>query len=141
MKHLLMIITVTGLLTTASCKRGFEPIEYGKDACAHCKMTIVDDRYAAELLTTKGRAYKFDDILCMKQFTQSNATHEIAAMFVEDYLRNSAEPLIAENAVYLKHEFFASPMNGDYAAFSDAAEAKKLSDSLNVPILKWENLE
>ena len=28
----------------------------------------VDKRFAAEMITSKGRAHKFDDVLCMKQY-------------------------------------------------------------------------
>ncbi len=127
-------------LTMASCKRGFQPIEYNRDACAHCKMTIVDDRYAAELVTQKGRAFKFDDVVCMKQYLEEQGPAGENLLFVEDYLRTRAEPIDATKALYLKHEFFASPMNGDFAAFTDEAEARDLMDSLKIPPLRWENL-
>ena len=128
------------VLTITSCKKGFQPIEYNKDACAHCKMTIVDDRYAAELVTRKGRAFKFDDVVCMKQYLKEQDPEGESLFFVEDYLRTRGEPIDATKALYLKHEFFASPMNGDYAAFADQAEARGLMDSLKVPPLRWENL-
>ncbi|HRO41583.1 MAG TPA: nitrous oxide reductase accessory protein NosL [Flavipsychrobacter sp.] len=138
MKQFLIFAACIFLL--ASCKRGFEPIEYGKDACAHCKMTIVDDRYAAEALTEKGRAYKFDDVLCMKQYVGSSLAGK-NMLFVEDYRKGANTPLDAEKAIYLKHEFFNSPMNGDYAAFASEDEAKQFMDSLQIPILRWGDIE
>jgi copper chaperone NosL len=104
-------------------------------------MSIVDDRYASELITEKGRTYKFDDVLCMKQYLAEQKIAGATMLFVEDYLKQSAAPLNASQAVYLKHEMFTSPMNGNYAAFANAADARKLMDSLKVPALSWENLE
>lgn len=44
------------------------PIAFGSEPCAHCHMTIVDRRYAAELVTTTGKVYAFDDVGCMASF-------------------------------------------------------------------------
>jgi len=101
----------------------------------------MDDRYASELVTAKGRAYKFDDVLCMKQYMVEEQVQNNKMLFVEDYRRSLTEPLDATKAVYLKHEFFTSPMNGNYAAFANEADARRLMDSLNVRALSWENLK
>ena len=45
-----------------------EEINYGVDACAYCKMNIVDPKFGAELITKKGRVYKFDAIECMVNY-------------------------------------------------------------------------
>lgn len=135
----LLVIATTVLL--ASCKRGYEPITYGEEACAHCKMTIVDDRFAAEVVDSKGKVYKFDDVLCMKQYISEQKKEGDNLWFVEDYLRKQEGTLDATKAMYLKHEFFSSPMNGDYAAFVSAEDAQHFLDSLGITPLKWENLQ
>jgi len=124
-----------------SCTRGYEPIEYGKDVCAHCKMTIMDSRYAAECITKKGKAFKFDDVICMRKFSSERLNNEIDLLFAEGYLRTDANPLYAEKAVYLQHDFFGSPMNGRCAAFQNEEEARRLSDSLKIKILRWEDIK
>jgi copper chaperone NosL len=135
------VIIVSGLvLFLSSCSTTYEPIDYGKDACAHCRMTIVDDRYAAEAVTAKGRAYKFDDVVCMKQFIAARSTAGQTLVFVEDYLKQQDGAIDATSAVYLQHDFFSSPMNGNYAAFATEADARQLSDSLKVSLVKWEEL-
>jgi copper chaperone NosL len=103
-------------------------------------MTIVDDRYAAETITGKGRVYKFDDVVCMKQFIAAQPTDERALHYVEDYLKQEAGAIDATSAVYLQHDFFSSPMNGNYAAFATEADASRLRDSLNLQPIKWEDL-
>ena len=61
MKKLLPLILLATVLL-AACQPSPKPIEYGSDMCDYCKMTIVDQQHAAELVTTKGKAFKFDAI-------------------------------------------------------------------------------
>ena len=139
MKTISFLFTI--LLFTTSCKKSFVPIDYGKDNCAHCRMTIVDDRYAAEFVNEKGKAFKFDDIQCMLQFMNENTITENNLYFVEDYFKTTTGMIDAQNAIFLHHDFFNSPMNGDIAAFASETELKSLKDSLNASIMKWENLQ
>ena len=134
MKHLLIL---TALCALFACNRSFEPVEYGKDACAHCKMTIMDKRFAAEIITPKGKVFKFDDISCLRAFETELPG---SMLFVSAYAGTPGDPLNAATAVYLHHESFGSPMNGNLAAFASPADAARLRDSLQLPLLNWENL-
>ncbi|MCC6725443.1 MAG: hypothetical protein IT258_13125, partial [Saprospiraceae bacterium] len=58
MKNLTSILLFCSLLT--ACTPTAEPISFGEDMCAHCKMTIVDEQFAAEAVSQKGKVYKFD---------------------------------------------------------------------------------
>ena len=53
------------IITLVSCTVEEKPIIYGTDDCALCKMLIMDQRYGTEIVTTKGRVYKFDAIECL----------------------------------------------------------------------------
>lgn len=144
MRRVINIVLVLQLiLLVSSCKPEFEKIEYGKDACSHCKMTIVDARYAAEMVTSKGRPYKFDDVLCMKQYANKNIDQSNNALFfVAVYgTGNNGDFTDAKRALYLKDDFFRSPMNGNYAAFGTTEAIKKLKDSLNVQPIAWEAIQ
>lgn len=129
------------LILMSACNGGVEPIDYGKEACAHCKMTIVDYHFAAEMITSKGKVYKFDDVSCMRQFADyySDMTKG-AKYYVSDFGSEKGTLIDAANAVYLKHEFFTSPMNGNAAAFLNTQEAKHLQDSLSIQAINWNNL-
>jgi copper chaperone NosL len=122
------------------CKRSFEPINYGQDACAHCKMTILDKRFAAELIDEKGKVFKFDDIVCMREFLDAGPPSPHTLYFVNDYHGEKAAVLDASKAVFLKHEMFKSPMNGNYAAFAVPEDAQHLKDSLQLSLITWKNL-
>ncbi len=142
MRTVMNILAYSTLLLTASCKQGFEAINYGSEPCSHCKMTIVDPRYAAEMITAKGRVYKFDDVLCMKQYAdyytdQSNN----ASFFVAIYDGGKEQFINASKAVYLRNDFFKSPMNGNYAAFADENAAKHLEDSLGAAPVTWVSIK
>ena len=58
MKQYLM--GLVALFLAVSCSPEAQPINYGSDQCDFCRMTIVDKAHAAEVVTKKGRAYKFD---------------------------------------------------------------------------------
>ena len=44
-----------------SCNTKPEPFAIGKDNCSFCKMGIIDPRFGGEMITKKGKIYKFDD--------------------------------------------------------------------------------
>lgn len=100
-------------------------------------MTIMDKHFAAELVSPKGKVFKFDDISCLRAFT---AEIPGSMLYVNPYAGTSEKPLNAATAVYLYHESFNSPMNGNLAAFADKAEAARLKDSLQLKLLTWETL-
>ena len=60
----IFILTIS-LVLIISCKVEESPINYGQDACKFCKMTIVDKQHAAEIVTKKGKPFKYDAIECM----------------------------------------------------------------------------
>ena len=122
---------------TSACNRAFEPIVYGKDACAHCKMTIIDKRFAAEIVNPKGKVFKFDDVSCLRAFT---AEIPGSMIFVNAYREKGEQPLNAATAVYLHHPSFKSPMSGNITAFAGKDDAKGLQDSLQLELLTWETL-
>lgn len=136
---IIFVFLVTLLL--ASCEAGFDPVQYGHDACVHCKMTIIDKRYASEMVTKKGKVYKFDDIVCLKKYmSDNNFGPEDLLIFVADYSNPDGKFLDAKQAVYLHHAIFRTPMNGGYAALATSEKGLALKDSLHTDLLKWENL-
>jgi copper chaperone NosL len=130
------------IIMLSACRNSFEPIDYGHDACAYCKMTIIDKRFTAEILTSKGKAYKFDDISCLRKYIkEENLPESGLTIFVADYNNPDNKFLDAMRATFLHNEAFKSPMNGCMAAFANEAAAHPLIDSLNILSLKWENLK
>jgi copper chaperone NosL len=47
---------------------GPEPIAWGDEPCAECRMHLDDRRFAAQLQTADGRTLGFDDVGCLFRF-------------------------------------------------------------------------
>ena len=45
------------IIGVASCSTEPEPLHYGTDVCHFCKMTLVDNKFGAELVTKNGKAH------------------------------------------------------------------------------------
>src|SRR6188768_3670534 len=96
-----MISVLLVAILFLSCTSDPEPLRYGKDACYTCKMTLMDKKFGAELVTVKGKVYKFDDANCMVNFINSGylADETLAHKLIVDY--SQPEKLIsAEEAFY-----------------------------------------
>lgn len=139
-KWKLYMVTLLAIFTMASCKRA-EPqaIKINKDKCDFCEMTISNGKFAAEILTQKGRVYKFDDLQCMLRYKTENNNITIQTMYVNDYTANN-KLIEASTAYYLKHESFKSPMRGNYAAFASETICKQKATELMVDLHTWEQL-
>lgn len=126
-----MIVSLVSLLVLTSCSSGPQPIIPGSDNCYFCKMTVSDARFGAEVVTRKGKVYKFDDMHCLLSFLHSG---EVVKEAVKDiYLINysSDHGLInAKEAVMLKADELRSPMGGNIAAFNN-------NDSMDVVMKKY----
>ncbi|MFC3414331.1 nitrous oxide reductase accessory protein NosL [Algoriphagus hitonicola] len=86
MKRILSLISFVALL--ASCSADPRSINYGEDACHHCKMKLMDPKFGAELVTEKGKIYIFDDLNCMVDYLHSEEGQKqsFKHILVTDYL-------------------------------------------------------
>ncbi len=124
-------IALIGFLFLAGCNPKPEKIAIGKDNCAECKMTIVDVKFAAEVLTKKGKVYKFDDTHCLAAFLERRGVElkDIHQTLFVDY-NNPEEFINVESAEFVVGSQLKSPMGGNAAAFKSVAEAKKKSEEI-----------
>tara|TARA_R110002072_G_scaffold31040_11_gene96271 strand:- start:5529 stop:5972 length:444 start_codon:yes stop_codon:yes gene_type:complete len=123
MKYLVLLITVVsfGLF---GCNRQAKPIEYGKQACDYCRMSIVDERYAAQLVSSKGKTYSFDAIECMINYKHEH-TEEWQQVLVTDY--NHPKKLIpAEVCWIVRSKNLPSPMGMYLTAVPNRVAADEL---------------
>jgi copper chaperone NosL len=115
------------------CTTETEPISYGKDICSFCKMTIMDKKFGTELVTKKGKIFKFDDVGCMIKYMKTSSTEESNCQhLVLNSFEKPGEFIPFEKAFFIKSENLKSPMLGNIAAFSLEAEAMKLSKTDSV---------
>jgi len=137
-KELPAFILSLVFVSTISCQpQSAEPINLNKDQCDFCKMTISDGRFATEMITEKGRVYKFDDLGCMLQYKKENSEKTFQSYYVNDY--STEKQLIkSETATFIHHEELKSPMGGNTAAFSSNKLASDYATKLGIETMNWQ---
>jgi copper chaperone NosL len=134
-------VTALLLLLLPGCgSNGPEPIRLNTDNCDYCKMTISDARFAAELVTAKGRAYKFDDLSCLVSYIRENEKAGDSRQYVCDY-NNPGTLIEAAGASYVRGGSISSPMGGNTAALSNADSAVALAGRAAAERVEWSSLK
>ncbi|MCB0839439.1 MAG: nitrous oxide reductase accessory protein NosL [Bacteroidetes bacterium] len=132
-------LLICALILLIGCQVSPRKIEYGHDACAFCKMTIIDQRHAAQLVTEKGRNYVFDAIECMIRY-QKETPQTYRFQLVSDYL--SPGTLIqVEEATFMISNDIPSPMGAFLSAFADTDQLYGLPEAEDGKIYKWTELK
>lgn len=115
------------------------PINYGKDNCEQCRMTVMNPQFGAGLLTSKGKVLTFDSGECLVRYLKTKETNKDDQYFVSDY-NKPGTLLNATKASFLHSDNIQSPMGGNLAAFLNLASAQKLQKDLGGELLTWEEL-
>jgi copper chaperone NosL len=118
-----LLIALMAAFHFSACSSGPEPIQYGQDNCHACKMTLTDKRFGCEIVTAKGKVFKFDDLNCLVGYLKdgSIAEKDIAQIVVVDF-NKTTQFVDVQNAFFLQSEALKSPMRADVASFSDQNE-------------------
>jgi len=139
MKTLKHYSIIALLLILISCNVSPKAIDYGNDGCHFCKMTIVDKVHGGEIVTNKGKIYKFDASECMINFLK-----EFDTSIVELYLSNNySEPEVfidATKATFIISENIPSPMGAFLSAFKNKADAEKAKAEKGGTLYTWNEL-
>ena len=122
-----------------ACQQDPTPIDYGNQACAYCRMSIVDERYAAQLVNEKTKTYSFDAIECMINFKQGNLNERWQSELVTDY-RHPKKLMPAENAWIVRSKQLPSPMGEYLTATSNRTEAEELEQKHGGKIYSYSQL-
>lgn len=137
MKKVLVMLVIVMF----SCKAEPEALRYGTDGCHTCKMTLMDHKFGAELVTEKGKVYKFDDINCLAGFINSGYLNDeiIRHTLVVEYTQ-PGKLIPAEAAFFLKSDNIHSPMGSGVAALETQESLQKLQAELNGKQMVWEEV-
>lgn len=133
------VIISIALIVLVSCTPQPTPISYGHDGCAFCKMTIVDSRYGAELVTEKGKVFKFDAIECMINYEKANTETNFALKLISSFDKKELRP--AGDSYYLRSDNLPSPMGMYITGFSDNTTAKSFAKVHGGELYSWEMLQ
>ena len=129
----LFIFSVAAFLL--SCQAEPEKINFGEDHCDFCKMSIVDPKFGAELVSDKGRVFKFDAVECMIPFMNENKETNFEYVLVIAF--DQPEELVAVDQLTFAHsESYKSPMGANITAFRDK---DKVVD--NAHLMDWDKLK
>jgi copper chaperone NosL len=122
------------------CSSGPQPIQYGQDNCAFCKMTFTDKRFGGEVCTKKGKVFKFDDIHCLLSSLQADvpARQDIESIYLTDFEKGGW--ILAEDALLLQSPALRSPMNGNIAAFANEDALHRSRQQYNGEPIIWKEL-
>ncbi|WP_163377764.1 nitrous oxide reductase accessory protein NosL [Cyclobacterium sp. SYSU L10401] len=117
----------------SACSTDPEPIAFGKDHCGYCKMTIADTRFGGELVTTKGKVYKFDAMECLLPYMNESKEQEYAHILGVAY-DDPGNLLAVKQLHFVISEEYPSPMGAHLAGFQDSPPDGKES-------LTWKALQ
>lgn len=106
------------------------------DNCEFCKMTIVDAKFACQIVNSKGKTYFFDDVKCLKNYLVNNQNLQHEKAYVSNYIMPNTFIEI-NNATVITSSNIASPMGGNMAAFDNETSAKPYIEKLNATVTKW----
>lgn len=114
-------------------------IHYDSDACDHCRMTISDPAFAAQVVTRTGKVYRFDDPKCLVSFVA--AGHVDPSAIHSIWMNDHAHPdtlVDATHAVFVVSERLRAPMNGGMAAFASRVDASTLQAVVGGDLRSWD---
>ncbi|MEO8766399.1 MAG: nitrous oxide reductase accessory protein NosL, partial [Ginsengibacter sp.] len=137
-KKAVKAISAILIFGSMSCNAGPEPIKLGTDSCSFCKMTITDNRFGGEIITKKGKVFKFDDMHCLLSFRKANTIDK--SEIKEIGLVNFDEPhnlIEASKAFVLKSNDLRSPMGGNIANFTAKKKLKEVAQKFKGEEVAW----
>ena len=129
------------VVTLTSCSAEPSPLQYGKDSCYHCKMTLMDNRFGAEVVSKTGKVFKFDDANCLASFIHSGELKpaDISLCLITDFT-SPGELIDAKTAYYVRSEQIKSPMASNIAAFGDDVSRESLNNEWQGENLSWDGV-
>lgn len=139
MKHFIFLGIITVLLV--SCNVSPQKIEYGTDSCHYCNMTIVDRQHASQIVTTKGKAFKYDAIECMVHSLQDELKDTEIALYLASDFDQPGQLLDATMATYLVSDQISSPMGANLSAFENEMAAQKAKEKFTGELFSWEEIQ
>lgn len=130
-------------LNLNACSTGPEPINFGQDSCHACKMTLTDRRFGAEIITDKGKVFKFDDLNCLVGYLKSGEipAQNVATILAVDFSKAGAFVAVKQG-FFLQNDAIKSPMRADIGTFSSKEAMEKVKNTLGGgKELSWAELQ
>ena len=120
-------------LAISACAGTLRPatLRLGEDACAHCRMTVVSDQTAAQIVTPGGEPLIFDELGCLRDYLRARPLAEDAVVFVIDH--HTRAWLDARQAVFTRTSEH-TPMGSGLVAHANPASRDADAAGHGVPV-------
>jgi len=105
-------------------------------------MLISDQRYGGELLTDKGKPYKFDSIECMAAYIlkKKEGSENIQSLWTIDF--NEPEKFIAaRQSWYLKSDSLKSPMGLNLSSYKNQSGVQLAQNLHKGDVVRWQEVK
>ncbi|NQV13876.1 nitrous oxide reductase accessory protein NosL [bacterium] len=102
-------------------------------------MTIIDEHYGSELLTKKGKTYKFDSIECLAGFVlkEEVVPEKIHGLYVTDF-EDAGNLYPLDELIFVQAKKLKSPMGLNLSAFRKQETASNVAKLYFGEIITWE---
>jgi copper chaperone NosL len=130
---------VIAVILFTHCHRGPEAINYNKDECAHCLMIITDPKFGSELVTEKGKIYKFDSIECLADYISIEREFNAETLWISDYA-NPNTLIDAKTAFFIVSPKMESPMSMNIGGFKNKSDMEKVFSEMKGQKMNWESI-
>ncbi len=117
------------LIGTAACANGAlepQPLDVGREACAHCRMTVSQSEFAGQLIVSGEVPLFFDDLGCLAAYlagadpgSSTDEAGPLHAVYVMDH--SSKTWLPAASAVFGRVSTLSTPMGSHLVAHASPA--------------------
>lgn len=125
-----------------SCSKEPVPIRFNEDECAYCQMIISDQRYGTELITTKGKIYKYDSIECLAAYIieEKKGAKNLQSIWTIDF-KYPEKFIDATKAWYLQSDLLKSPMGLNLSSFTDKNAAENVKNVYPGELIRWDEVK
>jgi copper chaperone NosL len=100
----------------------------------------MDNKHASEVVTAKGKIYKFDAIECMIRYIDRTEEQGYAYVLISDF-SNPGELINAEQSTFLISKNLHSPMGAFLSGFSTNEQAQHTLTEKGGTLYNWELIQ
>lgn len=137
-----LAILAFALVALTGCALEPQPLVHGHDRCVYCQMTLSDEQYGSQLVTSKGKRFTFDSVECLAAHlaTVGLSTDEIHSLWVVDF-ENPPQLTPVEEVFFLHSQDLPSPMGMNLTAFGPGITQQAVEHSFFGNILDWQGVD
>ncbi|MCB1303824.1 MAG: nitrous oxide reductase accessory protein NosL [Leptospiraceae bacterium] len=134
-----LMFAVASMLVPACAQEGPESFPANKYQCEHCRMGIVDLRFAVQAISEHGKRHRFDSIDCFYAWKE-HSDSSMKQIFVADF-DNPGHWIPGDRAHYLSSGERPSPM-GDVSAYASDEKVNRALEAVkgNGQIIDYSDL-